>query len=237
MGTIVGEGDQKRYEWITWRDAVYQAECLSYGFMHLGLVPEIDAEGRKWRFISILAANCKEWIIAHVANMHQRITTIPLYQTLGNEAFKFVFNQTKLTSICTSERLAKVLMKLKAEDITGKTATLQNIIVIADHISQDLKEHNKESKFTLYTFNEVVAIGEKIKKEGKAKSDHSTTEDIFLFNYTSGTTGDPKGVKISHKGFLHTIESINARTRHVLDPVVTEDDSYISYMPFAHMGE
>ena len=46
------------------------AECLSYGFMKLDLVPEIDAEDKKWRFMGILAGNRKEWVVSHVANMH-----------------------------------------------------------------------------------------------------------------------------------------------------------------------
>ena len=79
MGTRVGD----KYEWITLRDVMTQAEHLSYGIMELGLAPEVEAEGAPWRFLGIQSKNRREWVITNIANMHQGITTVAFYDTLG----------------------------------------------------------------------------------------------------------------------------------------------------------
>lgn len=61
-----------------------------------------------------------------------------------------------------------------------------------------------------------------------------TTDDCLSFSYTSGTTGDPKGVKLSHKMLTQMATAVN--TRCSKDPI-TEADSYISYLPGAHVFE
>jgi len=55
-----------------------------------------------------------------------------------------------------------------------------------------------------------------------------------MFSYTSGTTGPPKGVKLSHKMILSCAFAVNSRLG---EGVITEDDAYISYLPAAHSFE
>lgn len=55
-----------------------------------------------------------------------------------------------------------------------------------------------------------------------------------MLSYTSGTTGDPKGVKLSHKMVMQCGESTNMKLGADL---ITQDDVYISYLPAAHSFE
>ena len=59
-----------------------------------------------------------------------------------------------------------------------------------------------------------------------------TSEDVFLFCYTSGTTGDPKAVMLTHKNILSALASVSLDNMNF-----TEEDSYISYLPLAHSME
>jgi long-chain acyl-CoA synthetase len=88
MGTRVGD----TYEWITWREVGDMAEMLSYGIMHHNLAPTVNAEGVDWKFIGIQAKNRKEWFISSLANMHQNICSVALYDTLGVDATKYILN-------------------------------------------------------------------------------------------------------------------------------------------------
>lgn len=54
-----------------------------------------------------------------------------------------------------------------------------------------------------------------------------------MFSYTSGTTGDPKGVKVSHKMIVGMAYAVNANLKQSM----TEEDSYLSYLPASHSFE
>jgi len=56
----------------------------------------------------------------------------------------------------------------------------------------------------------------------------------MMLSYTSGTTGNPKGVILTHKMLVN--EVFANMTRNQNDPF-TEDDRYISYLPAAHVFE
>jgi len=60
----------------------------------LNLCPEIEAEGKKWRFIGCQAKNRKEWFLTYLGGMFQNITLVAMYDTLSPEAMKFMVDQT-----------------------------------------------------------------------------------------------------------------------------------------------
>ncbi len=51
----------------------------------------------------------------------------------------------------------------------------------------------------IITFDEVIQAGRQAKSTGNYNSVVARPDDVFMFSYTSGTTGDPKGVKVTHK--------------------------------------
>jgi len=84
--------------------------------MALNLAPEIEAEDTKWRFVGIQSKNRAEWNITNLANMHQGITTIALYDTLGPDAAKFVFEQTQMQTVFCTFDFVQSISKMKMED-------------------------------------------------------------------------------------------------------------------------
>lgn len=66
----------------------------------------------------------------------------------------------------------------------------------------------------------------------KTKPDNPNQNSIFTICYTSGTTGNPKGVMLSHMNLL----CIGTGLHHV-GIKLTENDSYLSYLPLAHIME
>jgi long-chain acyl-CoA synthetase len=85
----------------------------------------------------------------------------------------------------------------------------------------------------LYTFEEVLLKGREAKDEFKVFNE-PTPEDCFAFSYTSGTTGDPKGVKLTHKMGINSACGVNVRCGNLK---MDENDCYISYLPAAHSFE
>jgi len=109
---------------------------------------------------------------------------------------------------------------------------LKNLIVFENEITEEMKNLASEAELTLYTLEEVIFKG----REAETKTfNEPTPDDCFAFSYTSGTTGDPKGVKLSHKMGIMSSSAVNFRCGPKLE--MTEEDSYISYLPAAHSFE
>jgi long-chain acyl-CoA synthetase len=75
-------------------------------------------------------------------------------------------------------------------------------------------------------------------EEGKSEKEvphftRCTADDFPIFSYTSGTTGDSKGAKMSHRNFL----SSSAAVIPHLGRNLTHEDSAISYLPYPHIFE
>jgi|TARA_B110000305_G_C19295555_1_gene566436 long-subunit acyl-CoA synthetase (AMP-forming) len=75
---------------MTVREIVETAKVLAAGFEAMGLTPPVQAEGREWRFMGIQSKNRKEWYLTHLANMHNRGTSVAFYDTLGPEAARYI---------------------------------------------------------------------------------------------------------------------------------------------------
>lgn len=68
------------------------AENFSRGMMTLNMTPEVEVEGKKWRFFGIQSKNNKYWALAYMGGMFTGQTTVALYDTLGTDAIKFICN-------------------------------------------------------------------------------------------------------------------------------------------------
>lgn len=63
----------------------------------------------------------------------------------------------------------------------------------------------------ILTYDEVINAGRQAKTSGNYSSVVAKPDDIFMFSYTSGTTGDPKGVKVTHKMIIQCATAIRKR--------------------------
>lgn len=205
LGTKVQTGtapDGKKlwgYEWLTVKEAMDQSKLFGAGLMALDLIPEIEADGNMWRMLGLQSKNRKEWILCHQASVLNGGTTVALYDTLGADASRFICNQTQFSTICSSVDLVGAIINLKADDPEEKMSSLKNIISFENNVPSELIQKAGELGIRILTFEEVVQAG----LENKEWSVHQTSpDDIYMFSYTSGTTGDPKGVQLSHKMIL-----------------------------------
>lgn len=98
---ILPDGKLAEYfTWETYGEIETVAKQLGSGIANLGLT-EVKAQFRdyKIKFISIYAKNTREWVITDVANTLYGYTTMPIYDTLGEEACEHMFNETELTTV------------------------------------------------------------------------------------------------------------------------------------------
>jgi long-chain acyl-CoA synthetase len=82
----------------------------------------------------------------------------------------------------------------------------------------------------LYSFKHIIEQGEN--PEGVEPFNKCKPSDCPLFSYTSGTTGDSKGVKLTHRNLLSSCFTVIPEMTDI-----APGDSYISYLPFPHSFE
>lgn len=81
-----------------------------------------------------------------------------------------------------------------------------------EKITDDDKTLIEDVGLKVYTLEEVYLEGMKdLKGNGESGLNPANTDDVFILSYTSGTTGVPKGVKITHRQVLNVAFAVNSR--------------------------
>jgi len=219
---------EKKYTWITYEEADELSLNFSRGLNVLNLCPEMKFDNENpFRFLGIYSRNKKEWILSYLGAMRDSITIVTIYDTLGDRAVEFILEQTQVTTIVIEIKALKKILELAKQN---KTSKVKNLIVIEKEDDEETAKNLESLGFVIYTWDEVY---EKGKQEGQnLELKKPGPDDISTINYTSGTTGLPKGVKISHKNII-----LNTDVIEVIGLYPTPKDVYLSYLPYAHIME
>ncbi|KAM4727061.1 long-chain-fatty-acid--CoA ligase 6 [Anableps anableps] len=210
------------YKWMSYKEVTARAEHLGSGLLHQGCKPNPD------QFIGVFAQNRPEWIISELACYTYSMVVVPLYDTLGADAIRFIINTADIsTVICDKVEKAQVLL---ANVERKETPKLQRIILM-DAFGSELEERGKGCGVHVQAFQEVEALG----REYYRKPIPPAPDDLSIVCFTSGTTGNPKGVMLTHGNVVADFAGFLKVTDKVIFP--NQDDCLISFLPLAHMFE
>ena len=214
------------YQWETYRQVNEDVENLANGMTALKLAPEVDGEDRKWRFVGIWSKNRAEWAKTLLSCMHYNMTTVGFYDAMGVSQVEYILNQTEMATIFGTADYAKKILDMQE---TGKASKIKNLVIIgATAIDAELTAKAEARGTTLYKFEDVITVG-----KSNTSSPRTTPKpsDIYVLSYTSGTTGDSKGVKLSHANLMAAAKAGAKNTD------LQAGESVISYLPFTHSFE
>ncbi|XP_036392970.1 long-chain-fatty-acid--CoA ligase 3a [Megalops cyprinoides] len=204
------------YIWLSYEEAYQAAVRFGSGLAALGQRPQYN--------IAIFCETRAEWLISAQACFMYNFPLVTLYSTLGGPAIAHGLNETEVTHIITS----KDLLQTRLKDILLEVPRLQHIIVVDDKpttwpgFPRGISVHN------MATVQELGAKPENLSKPHR----QPLPSDIAVIMYTSGSTGIPKGVMISHSNIIAGITGMAERI-----PNLGENDTYIGYLPLAHVLE
>eukprot|EP00928_Gymnodinium_smaydae_P079132 TRINITY_DN6313_c0_g3_i4.p1 TRINITY_DN6313_c0_g3~~TRINITY_DN6313_c0_g3_i4.p1 ORF type:complete len:772 (+),score=127.34 TRINITY_DN6313_c0_g3_i4:55-2370(+) len=185
---------------------------------------------KKREKISIWSGNSPEWMLADLACVAYNWTSVSVYDTLGpNAASYIVADSGAKVLVCEPKTFEKVPDLLKDETYSSNPGKALSIVIVIGEAGAQTKQALQSKGLKVATFAECV-------NEFKDKIVPDTPPEpnsVGTLMYTSGTTGNPKGVMLTHKNLVSTIAAV------CMCPKVSlrASDVHLSYLPLAHIFE
>ena len=205
------------YSWLTYREAAAIMAQLGAGLRQLGL-----NAGDK---VMLYASTGRDWMLMAHGCFTQNLVITTAYDTLGEEGLTFSLNECVNSIIFTQADLLPMLSKVAA-----KTPALKTVVYTGKATPEQVNAfQSSHPQLKLLTLDELRALGQ----EKPAEPTLPAADDLCCIMYTSGSTGNPKGVMISHANVVTAIAATTQVIKHKLDG----NDSYLAYLPLAHILE
>ncbi len=168
----------------------------------------------------LVSENRPEWLICDLAIMLSDGITVPAYTTYTEKDYKYLIEDCQPSVIIVSnDEMHKKLKKIIQEkEFIKKVITFDEI-------------KNVEQKDKYLTFESIV--NNKINKNEIKKNKNIKRNSPACIIYTSGTSGNPKGVILSHGGILNNLEG----AQEILKPLIHKRPIFLTWLPLSHSYE
>lgn len=214
LGTRIRvDGTVGDYKWMTYGEASTARSAIGSGLRHYGL--------SKGACVGLYFVNRPEWLIVDNACSAYSYISVPLYDTLGPDAVKYIVNHADVQGIFCVPSTLKTLLSFLSDIPSVR------VIVVVGGIDEDLPSLPPTSGVKILSYLKLLSEG----RSNLQPFCPPTSDDIATICYTSGTTGTPKGVVLSHGNFVASVAGMTQSFKFY------PTDIYISYLPLAHIYE
>ena len=173
--------------------------------------------------LGIFSQNSVQYLFTDFGAWGIRAVTIPFYATSSEQQIQFMVNDAKIRFLFVGEQEQFD----KARRVFPTCRSLERIIVFDSAVKLP------EGDSTVMSFTDFLKLGEGLTRQAEVeqRQQDATMDDIANILYTSGTTGDSKGVILS-MGQFHAAVEANHK-----DVPVDENDRVMNFLPFTHIFE
>uniref|UniRef100_A0A2K6G9L9 Arachidonate--CoA ligase n=1 Tax=Propithecus coquereli TaxID=379532 RepID=A0A2K6G9L9_PROCO len=217
------------YQWLSYQEVADRAEFLGSGLLQHNCKACTD------QFIGVFAQNRPEWIIAELACYTYSMVVVPLYDTLGPGAIRYIINTGEPAAArCPVADISTVIVDrpqkavILLEHVERKETPGLKLIILMEPLEEALAERGRMCGVAIESMQAVEDCGRE-NRRAPVVSLPANLLSCFLF------TGNPKGAMLTHGNVVADFSGFLKVTEKVIFP--RQDDVLISFLPLAHMFE
>ena len=210
--------DYKTSTWIptTWNQFSDTVATVSNALIEMGVGVQEN--------IGVFTQNKPESLFMDFGAFGIRAVTVPLYATSSEAQVHYILEDASIRYLFVGEQQQYDV----AFRVMALSSTLKQIVVFDREVKLDARDES-----TIY-FDDFLAKGKNRQHQAEVdkRTAESDTEDLMNILYTSGTTGESKGVMLSHAGYEAVMDAHCERF-----PDLGVNDVVINFLPFTHVFE
>ena len=205
----------KEWKSLSWNKFSATVKQVSNALLNIGVKEQEN--------IGIFSQNSIQYLFCDFGAWGVRAVTIPFYATSSEQQIQFMINDAKVRFLFVGEQEQYD----RARRVVSLCPTLERIIVY------DALVHISEHDTNAIYFDDFLKLGDKLPRqtEVEQRQRKANNDDIANILYTSGTTGDSKGVILTH-GQFHAAIIANDECVDV-----NEHDRVMNFLPYTHIFE
>ncbi|ORY29736.1 acetyl-CoA synthetase-like protein [Rhizoclosmatium globosum] len=200
------------YEWMTWAEAYTRICAYGDGFRSLGVV--------KGDRVTLFGETSHDWMQVALGCIRQSFVITTAYATLGEDGLVHSLQETEAATLFTNAELLPMVIQ-----IISRCEKLKNVVYNGSAAEKDVEELKK--RVGVYSLAELSELGTSKPFEAIPPR----PDDLAVIMYTSGSTGQPKGVMLTHRNIISNVIGVATAVMKLLD----DDNVYISFLPQAHI--
>ncbi len=206
-------GDQ--WQTVSWNQFSLRVKQVSNALLNLGAKP-LDK-------IAVFSQNCVHYLYTDFGAYGIKVTSVPFYATSSEQQIQYMVNDAQIRFLFVGEQAQYD----KAHRIFSLCPTLERIVIFDSSVR--ISTHDPSALY----FKDFLSLGENLPRQTEVEKlyKQASMDDLANILYTSGTTGDSKGVMLTYGQYYAALKANDECVP------VSEKDRVINFLPFTHIFE